>query len=506
MSEISIAVNRLGLGARPDEPLPGDGKRWALAQFERYDPRPAPVAAAPTRTAVAGELAQYVQTQKMLRQQGFGRRIEKSSAVVPAPTADGQAMAPGVAPPATPPAPVEPYDPVREARKFVGQQIRTNYMDSVGARAQAALLTPTPFMERLVHFWSNHFAVSADKVQVTGMSGLLEFEAIRPHVLGKFSDMLVAVETHPAMLLYLDQAQSVGPNSQLSSLLARRSNGPRKVPGLNENLAREIMELHTLGVRTGYTQADVTEFARALTGWSVWGIERGPIDRLVSHDAKVGDFIFAAPLHEPGARTIMGKRYAEPGIKQAGQVLADLSVHPATAEHISTKLARHFAGDTPPPALVARLQATYLRTGGDLPSLYRVLIAAPEVWADQPVKFKTPWEWTLSAYRGVGAREIKAQTVTGLLSQLGQPAWRPGAPAGYDDVAASWAAPDAIMRRVEAAERFGQRAGNAVDARQIAPKLFPAALTPATTQALANADSPGQALALLLVAPEFMRR
>jgi uncharacterized protein (DUF1800 family) len=322
-------------------------------------------------------------------------------------------------------------------------------------------------------------------------------------VLGKFGDMLNAVERHPAMLLYLDQAQSVGPNSPIGARVASR--GARRI-GLNENLAREIMELHTLGVRTGYTQADVTEFARAMTGWTVSGLGRGVGARFTGTDGPAGAFVFAAPLHEPGGRTIMGKRYDEAGEHQAQSVLDDLAVHPSTARHLATKLARHFAGDTPPPALVERLQATYLKTGGDLPSVYRVLIEAPETWAPQPVKFKTPWEWSVSSMRALGVKTLQPLAITGLLNQLGQPTWRPGSPAGYDDIAASWAGPDAVMRRVEAAERFASRANGAIDARALAPKLFPAAVTPATTQALANADSPGEALALLLVAPEFMRR
>jgi uncharacterized protein (DUF1800 family) len=202
----------------------------------------------------------------------------------------------------------------------------------------------------------------------------------------------------------------------------------------------------------------------------------------------------------------MGKSYAQDGEGQAQAVLDDLAVHPATAAHIATKLARHFVGDTPPPALVERMQASFLKTGGDLPSLYHVLIDSPEAWAPQPAKFKTPWEWSISSMRALGMKTVQPQSVNGLLNQLGQPTWKPGSPAGYDDIAASWAGPDAIMRRVEAAERFAARAGDQIDARSLAPKLFPATLSPATAQALARAESAGQALALLLVAPEFMRR
>jgi uncharacterized protein (DUF1800 family) len=308
------------------------------------------------------------------------------------------------------------------------------------------------------------------------------------------------------MLLYLDQAVSVGPNSMAGRFAANRPRANGQKLGLNENLAREIMELHTLGVRTGYTQTDVTEFARALTGWTVSGIGRGPGARLAGTDGPPGEFVFAERIHEPGERTIVGRKYPEGGEKQAQSVLDALATSPATAEHVATKLARHFAGDAPPPTLVARLKASYLRTGGDLPSLYKMLIDSPECWVAGPIKFKSPWEWTVSTGRALGMKQMLPLAAVGLLNQLGQPTWKPGSPAGYDDIAASWAGPDALVRRVEAAERFATRAGAAIDARALAPKLFPGALTPATEAALARAESPGQGLALLLVSPEMLRR
>jgi uncharacterized protein (DUF1800 family) len=305
------------------------------------------------------------------------------------------------------------------------------------------------------------------------------------------------------MLVYLDQAKSVGPNSVLASR-ARARKAPR-VPGLNENLAREIMELHTLGVRTGYTQADVTEFARALTGWTVGGIGRGPGSRMLGQSAP-GEFQFAEMIHEPGSRTIMGRRYAQDGEAQARAVLIDLAASPATAKHVATKLTRHFAGDDPPPAMVDRLTQTYLRTGGDLPTIYRAIVDSPEAWAPQPVKFKTPWEWSVSAFRAVGQKQVEGQAAAALLNQLGQPTWRPGSPAGFDDVAASWAAPEALMLRVEAAQRIAERAGSTVDARRLAEQLFPGSLSEGTRTAIARAESPTEGLALLLVSPEFVRR
>ncbi|MBS0479795.1 MAG: DUF1800 domain-containing protein [Proteobacteria bacterium] len=508
MADASIALNRFGLGARPDESIPGDPKGWLMGQLEKFEPKPAAFANVPTRAKVAGELADYIEQQRMLRQQGLGRRQRAGVATPPPQTTP--AMSPAMAPPGAPEPGAKPEpdagDPLKAARRFVGGQVRDDYAAAVGARVTAALTSPTPFAERLTHFWANHFAVSADKLQVIGLSGLLEFEAIRPNLMGRFGDMLDAVERHPAMLLYLDQAVSVGPNSPAGQFAASRPRANGQKVGLNENLAREIMELHTLGVRTIYTQADVTEFARALTGWTVSGIGRGPGARLAGTGGAPGDFVFAPRLHEPGERTIIGVRYHQQGEKQAQAVLDTLATSPATAEHVATKLARHFAGDTPPPALVARLKASFLKTGGDLPSLYRVLIDSPECWVAGWVKFKSPWEWTVSTGRALGMKQMLPLAAVGLLNQLGQPTWKPGSPAGYDDIAASWAGPDALLRRVEASERFATRSAGAIDARSLAPRLFPGALTSATEQALARAESPGQSLALLLVSPEMLRR
>ena len=490
----SIALNRFGLGARPDEPPPGDAKHWLRDQLGRYVARPASIAAAAGSPAVAADLATYLAEQRQLRQTNSGARPNATTAMQAG--AMQGTMRPGTR------APAAATDPAAQARRFARQQGQDYYATAVAARTAAALTTPAPFAERLVHFWSNHFAVSADKVTVVGLAPTLEFEAVRPRLMGRFGDMLNAAERHPAMLLYLDQAQSVGPNSPLGSRAARFGNSQ---VGLNENCAREIMELHTLGVRTGYSQADVTEFARAMTGWTVAGLGRGAGARLAGTDGPPGSFRFAPALHEPGERTIMGRRYGQDGEAQAQAVLADLAVHPATARHLATKLTRHFAGDVAPPAMVARLEEAFLRSGGDLPTVYRAIVDSPEAWAPGTVKFRTPWEWSVGALRALGYTQVPAGPIVGLLGQLGQLPWRPGSPAGYDDIAGSWAAPDAVLRRVEAAERLASRATQ-IDARALAPRLFPGALDPALAQAIARADSPGQALALLLVSPDMMRR
>jgi uncharacterized protein (DUF1800 family) len=460
MSAPAIALNRFGLGARPDEPVPADPPRWLLAQLDRYDPLPAPWRPLPRTPAL---------TDAWLAQQRAARQAP-----------DGQRSG------------------IREGYLRQG---REHYLAAVGARASSALQSRTPFIERLVHFWSNHFAVSVDKLLIVGLAGAYEADAIRPHVLGRFEDMLLAAVRHPAMLLYLDQAQSIGPRSRAGLRSAERS--PRR-RGLNENLAREILELHTLGVRSGYSQEDVTEFARALTGWTL------PADDAAANDTVAGasqaTFRFAAALHEPGERTVLGRRYAEGGKQQALSILRDLATSPATARHIATKLARHFVADDPPPALVQRLADTFARTGGDLPSVYRELVAAPQAWQPQPAKFKTPWDWAVSSLRALGREEMPPAQAANLMTQLGQPVWRPGSPAGHDDVAGSWAAPDALLRRVEAAQRLAAQAAPVEDARTLAPRVLPGALSEATASAIARAESRTSALALLLVAPEFLRR
>ena len=477
MVSASIALNRFGIGARPGESPPGDPKGWLLGQFDRFEPRPAAIAAVADSHAVAAALTDAADQARRLR--GDSGRKRQANGADPAAAAARDALDTGR----------------RDARRA--------YVAAVGARMESALATPAPFVERMVWFWANHFAVSIDKGGMVGFAGPFEFEAIRPHVLGSFGAMVNAVERHPAILLYLDQARSIGPDSALGRRIAARG---RRKAGINENLGREAMELHTLGVRTGYSQADVTEFARALTGWTVAGRGNGFGAQFAGDAGRPGDFVFAGRLHEPGVRTIMGKRYAQAGERQAQAVLDDLVASPATAKHIAFKLARHFAGDSPPQPLVDRLAATYLGTKGDLPSLYRALIDSPEAWAPAPAKFKTPWEWSVSSLRAIGTEKVKPKMIDGILNQLGQPVWKPGSPAGYDDIAASWAGPDAILRRVEAARRLVGPAAGALDARRLAATLYPAAVSATTGEQLARAESPAQALALLLVAPESMRR
>lgn len=458
MSSSAIALNRFGLGARPTDIVPIDAQRWLLSQLDAYDPLP----------------EEWRQTSRTAALVDTWNTMQRDVRQAP----DNQRSS------------------IREAYLRQG---RLEYQAAVGARTNTALQTDTPFIERLVHFWSNHFAVSIDKQLTIGLAGSFEADAIRPNVLGNFEDLLLAVVKHPAMLLFLDQAQSIGPQSTRAEMAQRGNNGSAGagVRGLNENLAREILELHTMGVRSGYTQADVTEFARALTGWTL------PGDRESGSGAT---FRFVPQLHEPGSRTILGRTYAEGGERQARAVIHDLMTAPATALHIAKKLVRHFVADDPPADLVQRLADTFTRTGGDLSALYRTIISSPQTWTGSLTKFKSPWDWSISSLRALGSRTLKPTQATNVMVQLGQPVWRPGSPAGYGDLSSTWAAPDALMRRVEIAQRLVREVGGSIDARTLAPHILPGTLSMATTQAIARADSGSTALALLLVSPEFLRR
>ncbi|WP_301751320.1 DUF1800 family protein [uncultured Erythrobacter sp.] len=487
MSPASIALNRFGYGFSAKDSAVGDPRAFVLRQFDAFDPAPAAIAARLDTRAKTGEMLELL---RRLRQdtramtameQGGGPAMAESMT-----RQEARAAALDGLPP-------EYREQLVEARRVLA--------DDIAVRVNTALTSPAPMVERLVHFWSNHFSVSVGKPGTQFEAGPHEFTAIRPHVLGRFSDILKAAVLHPAMLIYLDQFQSIGPNAPFAQRRARRGGDQQRPRGLNENLAREVLELHTLGVGSGYSQSDVTELARALTGWTVPGI--GRVGRFAEDQPSGAAFV--ALVHEPGARQVLGRTYPAGEAGQALAILDDLAAHPATARHIATKFARHFAGDTPPPALVARLEADFLKTGGDLASLTRALIEAPEAWTPGPVKFRTPFEWLVAALRLTGTEALPAQRIVGALTQLGQTPWRAPSPAGYDDLAASWAGPDALIRRVELAERIARNAPqDGVIAR--AEAAFPGALGEATLTQLKRAESGQQALALLLVSPEMMRR
>jgi len=465
----AIAANRFGLGARPGELAAsrGAGPDWLRSQLEG----PAPSIAGQGLQSSASILAQIYDLRRSIRAERLRVPVGGSDR--------GSAAAIG-------------------AFRKLAQLIRPIYIAEAGARFRQSVATGRPFIERLTHFWSNHFAVSVDKSVLAALAGSYEREAIRPYVLGNFSDLLLATERHPAMLLYLDNQASMGPDSRAAHHIARRNAG-RKT-GINENLARETMELHTVGVAGGYTQRDVTAFAEVLTGWSI----AGPASRWLG--AQPGTFLFRAAMHEPGAQVMMGKRYPDEGYDQGVAVLRDLASRPATARFIALKLARHFVADEPPAPVVARVAAAFSRSGGDLPTVYRALIDSPEAWQQPLAKYKTPSDFILSAFRGLELPVRGDRAPVGLFQLLGQRIWGPGSPAGWPDRSADWDGAAELLERIEWADAVGQRLASGRDALALAPQMLGGVLSGATREAIAHAESAAQAIALLLASPEFMRR
>lgn len=456
---VIIANNRFGLGARPgDLDRREDPRDWLLEQLGTHA-KPEPAVRALPRTP---EVLAEVQTL---------RREQQASSGADAP------------------------DIVRRYSRAV----RSHYLEQTTARYAAAAATDRPFRERLVHFWANHFAVSADKQPVPAIAGLFENEAIRPHVTGSFADLLIAAERHPAMLLYLDNAQSIGPNSTLGTRARRRG---RRNPGLNENLAREILELHTLGVSGGYSQGDVVSLAEAITGWSIGGAgQRGRFA-----EGTPGTFEFREMIHEPGAKTVLGKRYPDAGLDQGLAILRDLATHPSTARHVCTKLVRHFVADAPPPELVDRLTATWLGNDGELGAVYADLLRAPEAWTDTDRKYKSPHDFVVSTLRALDRIPDDSRFVVNALDLMGQTPWRPGSPAGWPDTAAEWGGADSLYKRIEWSDSVARLAGKRTDPVALGDAVLGSSFSNHSRTWISRAESRVQGLTLLLASPDFQRR
>lgn len=358
------------------------------------------------------------------------------------------------------------------------------------ARFRRAFSARAGIVERLVAFWSNHFALSMSKGGATSVNaGVFEREAIRPHVLGKFSDMLLAAESHPAMLFYLDAQQSIGPDSPA---------GLKQNRGRNENLGREILELHTLGVNGGYSQADVVALSNMLTGW-----------RFASRDARLGPpgaFAFQGNSHQPGAQKLLGADYPPGAAEQAQTALLSLARRPETARHLAFKLAKHFIADAPPQALLDKLTQVYLATDGDLRAVTIALIDAPESFSAPATKMRDPWEFVVASARLLGHAPDEPGPVVSALDMLGQPLWRSPGPNGFPDDSAAWASPDGMKTRLDLAAQWAIRLRDAPDPRELLDAAFGVAASPETRQTVSRADTKPQGLALLLMAPEAQRR
>ena len=491
-NDVTAAVNRFGLGAKPGE-LAGvrTPRDWLLAQVARGPDGGDVFAGLPSSLDYLREEAQLQQTRREIKQGDRGRRAFLF-APMQAGTGDGNANAASL----------------KRALQPYREKARVELLAEAAARYRVATITDTPFVERLVHFWSNHFAVSIDKRPARLFAAPMEREAIRPHVTGRFVDMLLAVETHPAMLLYLDNMRSVGPNSPLGRRIAMRlarkdGMDEGKAGGLNENLGREAMELHTVGVNAGYTQADVTEFSRALTGWSI------PFPRdFANGKHPQSAFVFRARAHEPGSRRVMGRTFPAGGFEQGKAILESLARQPATAKHLSLQLAQHFVSDDPPPSLVDRMAKSYLDHDTDLVAVYRTLIASPEAWGAEARKFRTPQDFVIASLRAaqmdVGDRP---RPVLALLMNLGEPLFDPRSPAGFSDNSANWIDPDALWKRVQAAEALSAHVAQMnAQPLDLAQDILGPLLDEDTAQAIRRAESTRQAHATLFACPVFQWR
>ena len=352
------------------------------------------------------------------------------------------------------------------------------------AWASRRLAAAAPFRERLVDFWMNHLTASRRSGQLSFLVGAYEREAIRPHVTGRFADMLVAAVLHPAMLIYLNADSSVGPNSAF---------GQRSGRGLNENLAREVLELHTLSPSGGYTQGDVTEFARLLTGWSV------------AQRAEPFGTIFRRHAHDPGAKRVLGRPFEE-GPEAAEAALRFLAAQPATHRHLAVKLARHFVADDPPPAAIRTIEAALRDSDGDLGAAARALLALEAAWEPPLGKLRTPGDYVLALCRATALPEDRPEVVLNAMAALGQPLWTAPQPIGWPDHGEAWAAPEAIMRRVDWAHTLAGRLQALLEPRAVAAAVLGPLARAETVTAVDRAGSPRDALTLVFSSPEFMRR
>jgi uncharacterized protein (DUF1800 family) len=507
-----VALNRFGFGARGDASgdfasAASDPRGFVKAELERPAPallespslRPSPDLGKAFFTFREEERKQRLAADKNAALSARASISVESMKPAEAKTAEAQEAKPAeakqAAAPAETPQPnqVQPnmpgVAPAREAPQPLNVIQRT-YRAEALARFQRATLVEAGFVERLVTFWSNHFCVSANKGLLARiLAGAFEREAIRPHVLGRFADMLLAVESHPAMLFFLDNQQSLGPNSRA---------GINRNRGLNENLAREIMELHTLGVGGGYTQDDVTSLARIITGWTF----AGPDGRL----GDPGAFAFNVNAHEPGTHELLGKSYEQEGLEQGRAALNDLARHPSTATFIATKLARHFVADDPPPALVARLAKRFTKSDGDLKELAIALLDADEAWSAPLSKIRSPYEAVIASGRLLARVPDQPMRYLNFLNVLGQPLWSPPGPNGFADTNATWASPEGMKLRLDLAAQLAARFGDAYEPRDLIDVVAGSATSKETRQTIARAESRQQAMTLLLMSPEFQRR
>jgi len=456
---VAHVLDRIGFGARP-----GDAARVqqvGLATYIEQQLYPEKIADG----ALTARLSEFP-TLTMSTSQLSGEYImpaEQARRTQQQAQARAQGNDPNMA--ANPPPPPQPTP----EQRMLQQQAQAPIQELMQAKILRATLSERQLEEVLTDFWFNHFNVFAQKGQVRNYLTEYERDAIRPHVLGTFRDLLGATAHSPAMLFYLDNFQSRSPNApagrggrggdQMQQLMQRMQSGrmspqqrqqveermaqmeqqqKRPQGGLNENYARELMELHTLGVDSGYTQQDVIEVAKILTGWTIDRPQQG------------GGYVFRREMHEGGSKTVLGKKFSEDGEKEGEKLLDLLAVHPATAKHISFKLAQRFVADEPPAALVERAAKKFVDTKGDLREVTRVIITSPEFFDPKyfAAKVKTPLEFVISAARATNANIVSAQPMVQALRDLGMPLYGAQPPTGYSMTADAWVNTGALLNRM----------------------------------------------------------
>jgi uncharacterized protein (DUF1800 family) len=485
----ALAAHRFGFGPRPGElrAIAGDPRGWVKSQIGPRAQPPPQIAGLPTAEDDLLAFGRWLVRRRL--NNGNGARLEQ------------RAERQGVT--------QEELRRLSVEDDFV-ENFRERVSRAVSARLEAAMTAEAPVHERLVHFWSNHFTVSAAKPGAVALPPSFERDAIRPHVGGRFADMLVASTKHPGMIVYLDNWLSIGPNSRAAQTprRARRLPGGGRPTGINENLAREVLELHTLGVNGGYTQADVQALAAIITGWTY---ERPRLRDLV-RETDVGRtgsqlFEFDPDAHEPGPKTLLGRTYPQTGLEQGEAALSDLARHPATAHFIAAKLCRHYIADAPPAAAVERVERAFRQNDGDLRETMEALVDCPEAWETPFAKFKRPEEYTISLLRAANVSTLPPAAGIVALSAMGQrPYFAPG-PDGWADTADAWLTADLVWKRLEFAQAYAERFARAdVDPVQLGQAHLGPLMSSETRTALQRAESPAQGLALLFASPEMQRR
>ncbi|NWG44964.1 MAG: DUF1800 domain-containing protein [Alphaproteobacteria bacterium] len=529
LDRAAIATTRFGLGARPGEidAASADPKAWLLAQLDGpYVPPAAFDGFASTAAHRENYFYRYAEI-------GYGLQQAQKAAEARGDTAEAERLAQAI------------------SRSLAGYVtwVAENLMIEYGARTNVALTTDASFRERLVRFWSNHLVVPAIKQQSSVIAGAYEREVIRPHVAGRFADMLKASAQNPAMLVFLDNHVSIGPNSVY---------GRQSGKGLNENLAREILELHTMGVEGGYTQDDVIALAKGITGWSTWPVFE-EIGRLSagakSRGEPPGSFIFYADWQEPGAQTLLGRTYAHTGLARGEAMLDDLAHRPETARYLAFKLARHFSADDPDPALVRRLADVYLAHDTDLGEMTRALVETEEVWAQAGSKLKQPDDYAISCLRSLGVDfgpippmklynfetyawrdslwawlakdtfnllpdkspdlwtepyQRLGYSIAALyrdVAAMGQSPLNAPGPQGWYDRWSDWSGADSMLKRVEWSLALATRHQDKVeDARSFLEGTLGALASSGLKTEVGRAATRDQGIGLVLAGPDFQRR